>query len=112
MGTITGKSDLDPVRWPNSHWRSVKVKLESKLLTYCIAFYMCFHASLYSAQFSTLMVCLFLYIWFMNAFMLFCEPYRLDGMSQLLERNSLGFLFGMSSHSQLSQCIRLLLLLD
>lgn len=26
MGTITGLSDLDPVRWPNSHWRSVKVK--------------------------------------------------------------------------------------
>ncbi|ERN09556.1 hypothetical protein AMTRI_Chr09g32960 [Amborella trichopoda] len=25
MGTITGKCDLDPVRWSNSHWRSVKV---------------------------------------------------------------------------------------
>ncbi|XP_061347988.1 auxin response factor 8-like isoform X1 [Gastrolobium bilobum] len=25
MGTITGICDLDPVRWPNSHWRSVKV---------------------------------------------------------------------------------------
>ncbi|KAK9074841.1 hypothetical protein SSX86_003160 [Deinandra increscens subsp. villosa] len=25
MGTITGVGDLDPVRWPNSHWRSVKV---------------------------------------------------------------------------------------
>ncbi|XAR58095.1 hypothetical protein NMG60_11026478 [Bertholletia excelsa] len=25
MGTITGISDLDPVRWPTSHWRSVKV---------------------------------------------------------------------------------------
>ncbi|URD82615.1 hypothetical protein MUK42_37057 [Musa troglodytarum] len=25
MGTITGISDLNPVRWPNSHWRSVKV---------------------------------------------------------------------------------------
>ncbi|KAK2665927.1 hypothetical protein Ddye_004501 [Dipteronia dyeriana] len=25
MGTITGISDLDPTRWPNSHWRSVKV---------------------------------------------------------------------------------------
>ncbi|KAL5810199.1 hypothetical protein ACOSQ4_026767 [Xanthoceras sorbifolium] len=25
MGTITGITDLDPVRWPNSHWRSVKV---------------------------------------------------------------------------------------
>lgn len=27
MGTITGVSDIDPVRWPNSHWRSVKVFL-------------------------------------------------------------------------------------
>ncbi|KAJ6391971.1 hypothetical protein OIU77_025850 [Salix suchowensis] len=25
MGTITGISDLDPARWPNSYWRSVKV---------------------------------------------------------------------------------------
>nr|ARR29255.1 auxin response factor 6 [Ceratopteris pteridoides] len=25
MGTITDISDLDPVRWPNSHWRSIKV---------------------------------------------------------------------------------------
>ncbi|KAM0896898.1 hypothetical protein ACQ4PT_022896 [Festuca glaucescens] len=25
MGTITGISDLDPVHWQNSHWRSVKV---------------------------------------------------------------------------------------
>ncbi|KAE8730457.1 Auxin response factor 8 [Hibiscus syriacus] len=25
MGTITGISSSDPVRWPNSHWRSVKV---------------------------------------------------------------------------------------
>ncbi|KAL9147505.1 hypothetical protein ABFS82_13G177900 [Erythranthe guttata] len=25
MGTITGVSDMDSVRWPNSHWRSVKV---------------------------------------------------------------------------------------
>ncbi|KAL8033708.1 hypothetical protein ABFX02_13G176300 [Erythranthe guttata] len=25
MGTITGISDMDSVRWPNSHWRSVKV---------------------------------------------------------------------------------------
>ncbi|KAK8935442.1 Auxin response factor 12 [Platanthera zijinensis] len=25
MGTITGICDLDPVRWANSHWRSVKV---------------------------------------------------------------------------------------
>ncbi|EYU25686.1 hypothetical protein MIMGU_mgv1a002020mg [Erythranthe guttata] len=25
MGTITGIGDLDPVRWTNSHWRSVKV---------------------------------------------------------------------------------------
>ncbi|XP_010549536.1 PREDICTED: auxin response factor 6-like [Tarenaya hassleriana] len=25
MGTVTGISDMDPVRWPNSQWRSVKV---------------------------------------------------------------------------------------
>ncbi|KAG1361138.1 auxin response factor 12 [Cocos nucifera] len=25
MGTITEISDLDPIRWPHSHWRSVKV---------------------------------------------------------------------------------------
>lgn len=25
MGTITGMGDLDSVRWPNSHWRSLKV---------------------------------------------------------------------------------------
>ncbi|CAI9763509.1 unnamed protein product [Fraxinus pennsylvanica] len=25
MGTVTGIGDLDPTRWPNSHWRSVKV---------------------------------------------------------------------------------------
>ncbi|KAJ6754124.1 AUXIN RESPONSE FACTOR 6 [Salix purpurea] len=25
MGTVTGISDLDAVKWPNSHWRSVKV---------------------------------------------------------------------------------------
>ncbi|CAH9098358.1 unnamed protein product [Cuscuta epithymum] len=25
MGTITGIGDLDGIRWPNSHWRSVKV---------------------------------------------------------------------------------------
>ncbi|MQM03430.1 hypothetical protein Taro_036210 [Colocasia esculenta] len=25
MGTITGVGDLNPVHWPNSHWRSVKV---------------------------------------------------------------------------------------
>lgn len=28
MGTITGISDLDPVRWSSSHWRSVKVCCE------------------------------------------------------------------------------------
>ncbi|EFJ07998.1 hypothetical protein SELMODRAFT_451392 [Selaginella moellendorffii] len=25
-GTIVGSGDLDPVRWPNSHWRSLKVE--------------------------------------------------------------------------------------
>ncbi|KAG6495177.1 hypothetical protein ZIOFF_042968 [Zingiber officinale] len=32
MGTVTGISDLDPVQWPNSHWRSVKVNLMLFLL--------------------------------------------------------------------------------
>ncbi|XP_058738553.1 auxin response factor 8-like isoform X2 [Vicia villosa] len=27
MGTITSISDMDPVRWQNSHWRSVKSRL-------------------------------------------------------------------------------------
>lgn len=31
MGTITGIGDLDPVRWPNSHWRSVKVTTFRKI---------------------------------------------------------------------------------
>ncbi|PKU60065.1 Auxin response factor 8 [Dendrobium catenatum] len=30
MGTITGISDLNPIHWPNSHWRSVKE--ESQIL--------------------------------------------------------------------------------
>jgi hypothetical protein len=25
-GTITGIGDVDPVRWPNSYWRSLKVE--------------------------------------------------------------------------------------
>lgn len=34
MGTITGVGDLDPTRWPNSHWRSVKVNhLNSVIFT-------------------------------------------------------------------------------
>ncbi|KAK8936265.1 Auxin response factor 6 [Platanthera zijinensis] len=32
MGTITGICDLDPVRWANSHWRSVKSPLKSLTL--------------------------------------------------------------------------------
>jgi hypothetical protein len=27
MGTITEVSDADPVRWPSSYWRSVKVRV-------------------------------------------------------------------------------------
>jgi hypothetical protein len=59
MGTITGISGLDPVRWPNSHWRSVKVDLESKLLPISIALSTCavMLLDLYSAQNSDLMVC-------------------------------------------------------
>jgi uncharacterized membrane protein len=29
MGTITEVSDADPVRWPSSYWRSVKVRVFS-----------------------------------------------------------------------------------
>jgi hypothetical protein len=29
MGTITEVSDADPVRWPSSYWRSVKVRVLS-----------------------------------------------------------------------------------
>jgi hypothetical protein len=44
MGTITGISDLDPVRWPNSHWRSVKVGLETNTaLFFLMPFYMLSH---------------------------------------------------------------------
>jgi hypothetical protein len=32
MGTITGISDLDAVRWPNSHWRSVKVYFQGTFM--------------------------------------------------------------------------------
>lgn len=32
MGTITGIGDLDPARWPNSHWRSVKVNHLNSLI--------------------------------------------------------------------------------
>jgi len=34
MGTITGISDLDSVRWPNSHWRSVKVCIGSFIMIF------------------------------------------------------------------------------
>jgi len=34
MGTITGISDLDSERWPNSHWRSVKVYFGPVLLLF------------------------------------------------------------------------------
>lgn len=36
MGTITGIGDLDPDRWPNSHWRSVKVNDTSLLLKFVL----------------------------------------------------------------------------
>jgi len=36
MGTITGISDLDSERWPNSHWRSVKVNSLKQLLISCL----------------------------------------------------------------------------
>lgn len=36
MGTITGMGDMDPVRWPNSQWRSVKVKLSKSYSLFII----------------------------------------------------------------------------
>lgn len=36
MGTITGICDLDSVRWPNSHWRSVKVYFGPVLLLFLL----------------------------------------------------------------------------
>jgi hypothetical protein len=33
-GTITGIGDVDPVRWPNSYWRSLKV--QAYHIPYCI----------------------------------------------------------------------------
>jgi hypothetical protein len=36
MGTITGTSDLDPVRWKNSQWRNLQVKILA-----CFCFFNC-----------------------------------------------------------------------
>jgi hypothetical protein len=33
MGTITGIGDLDPIRWPKSDWRSLKVCIQSVVKT-------------------------------------------------------------------------------
>ena len=35
MGTITGISDLDPVRWKNSQWRNLQVSLDAANLLRC-----------------------------------------------------------------------------
>jgi len=35
MGTITGISDLDPVRWKNSQWRNLQVLSKESII--CIA---------------------------------------------------------------------------
>jgi hypothetical protein len=43
MGTITGISDLDPVRWKNSQWRNLQVRLlATSLMTVlvCILLFM------------------------------------------------------------------------
>lgn len=39
MGTITGISDLDPVRWPNSHWRTVQVSICVVIILMCVNVY-------------------------------------------------------------------------
>jgi hypothetical protein len=39
MGTITGISDMDPVRWKNSQWRNLQVLLAA--CTFCMIRRLC-----------------------------------------------------------------------
>jgi len=43
MGTITGIGDLDPVRWTNSQWRSVKVKVVKSLLSLYVSYFFVYY---------------------------------------------------------------------
>lgn len=51
MGTITGISDLDPVRWKNSQWRNLQVGQMKNLMEVT---YVIFHSSSPSRLFYTL----------------------------------------------------------
>jgi len=117
MGTITGISDLDSVRWPNSHWRSVKVYFGPVLLLFplltiqALVNHVCCKFSVektilqYSLKVCSLRYLLHGFVWSQN---LHVNEYRLAGMNQLLVRDSQGCHYGRLSHWQLSQCIHLL----
>lgn len=75
MGTITGIGDLDPVRWQNSHWRSVKVIK----LVYFSQYYL-------------------LTIFFLHFLINIIFFYRLDGMNQLQVRGSHVSHYGKLNH--------------
>jgi hypothetical protein len=95
MGTITTISDLDSVRWPNSHWRSVKVYHDFRI-----------HVLLFIVQWATCQICSHVlhsslcenYTLMIDNclnFNLYC--FRLVGMSPLLVRNNREFHYGKSS---------------
>jgi hypothetical protein len=46
MGTITGISDLDPVRWKNSQWRNLQVGLASHIIDGSLGLYSSFYVSI------------------------------------------------------------------
>ena len=75
MGFITGMSDLDPVRWPSSYWRSIKVSWSEScpVITFTEVF---------------------------NRFY-----YRLGGMSHQLVIDKDVFLYGRLNHWPLFLCI-------
>ena len=43
MGTITGISDLDPVRWKNSQWRNLQVGLLRHIVDDSLGLYSSFY---------------------------------------------------------------------
>jgi hypothetical protein len=105
MGTITGISDLDSVRWPNSHWRSVKVYFGPVLLLFplltiqALVNHVCCTFSVEKTillQYS-LKVCSLRDTYFMVLYdhqNLRVNEYRLAGMNQLLVRDSQGCHYG------------------
>jgi hypothetical protein len=100
MGTITGISDLDSVRWPNSHWRSVKV---------CIETFIIFHWCYYIIKLNAICISK----WNINNILLWKKNYvilriifncgfdlccRLAGTNPLQVRGNLECLYGKLSH--------------